>query len=356
METSDINYTYQISVGMPVWGVEKYIRRCLLSILDQNFDNMEVLVINDCTPDKSIEIVKEIANNHPKGGKVRIIEQPQNLGCWAARNRVLEEAKGKYILLIDSDDYFAEGAIHALYKKAEQTGAEITYGSICVVDEEGKPIHNSGVQGILQKDMLLEGKDKLASYANNNIHELKLHNFIWNNLIRLDFIKKHQLKFRKTKFWDDVLFNADMQPLIESAAFISDITYFYVIRDNSLSNFQSREVINIEEIRQHLSNQMYLKTQCLSLKGKPYFDIRITKMMLNMFYTIIGTIRNKKKLSAPVSNKELHNAIQHPLSFCNILRFKRNKTINLMFWMIGKLPPSLSVFIIATIGKAKKLI
>ena len=97
METSDIKYACQISVGMPVWGVEKYIRRCLLSILDQDFDDMEVLVINDCTPDKSIDIVKEIASCHPKGNLLRIINQPHNMGCWAARNRVLEEAKGKYI-------------------------------------------------------------------------------------------------------------------------------------------------------------------------------------------------------------------------------------------------------------------
>ena len=101
---------------MPVWGVEKYIRRCLESVLNQDFDDMEVLVVDDCSPDKSIEIVEEIKDKHPKGEKIRIIHQPCNMGCWAARNRILEEAKGKYILLIDSDDFFTEGAISALYE------------------------------------------------------------------------------------------------------------------------------------------------------------------------------------------------------------------------------------------------
>ena len=137
METSNIRYACQISVGMPVWGVEKYIKRCLLSILGQDFEDMEVLVINDCTPDKSIDIVKEISSSHPKGNLVRIINQPHNMGCWAARNRILEEAKGKYILLIDSDDYFAEGAITTLFKKAEETHAEATYGSIFVAWSSG---------------------------------------------------------------------------------------------------------------------------------------------------------------------------------------------------------------------------
>lgn len=355
METSDIN-TYQISVGMPVWGVEKYIRRCLLSILDQEFDDMEVLVVNDCTPDKSIDIAKEIATHHPKGHIIRIIEQPRNMGCWAARNRVLEEARGKYILLIDSDDYFSEEAIPALYEQAEKTGAEITYGSIAVVDEDGVTIPNSGVQGIRQKDFVLFGKDKLASYANDNIHELKLHNFIWNNLIRRDFIKKYQLRFRKTKFWDDVLFNADMQPLVETACFLSKITYNYVIRGNSLSNYQSREVINMDEIRQHLSNQQYLKDQSLSLKGKPYYETRVTKMMINMFYTIIGIIRNQTKLSEKINKTEIRQAIQHPLRIKDIVKFKGYKRINLLFWMIGMMPASMSFATIRTIGKLKKLI
>jgi glycosyltransferase involved in cell wall biosynthesis len=124
MEAFNLKYSCQICVGMPVWGVEKYIKRCLLSILDQDFDDMEVLVINDCTPDKSIDIVKGIAASHPNGVKIRIVEQPQNMGCWAARNKVLDEAIGKYILLIDSDDYFAEGAITKLYRRAEETNAD----------------------------------------------------------------------------------------------------------------------------------------------------------------------------------------------------------------------------------------
>lgn len=350
------SFFYKISVGMPVWGVERYIKRCLESVLNQDFDDMEVLVVDDCGPDKSIDIADSIKNNHPKGNIIRIIHQPQNMGCWAARNRILEEARGKYILLIDSDDYFAEGAIPALYNQAEKTGAEITYGSIAVVDEKGKPIPNSGVQGIVQPKMVLKGKDLLASYANDNIHVLKLHNFIWNTLIRTDFIKKHHLKFRKTKFWDDVLFNADMQPLVESAAFIPNITYNYVIRENSLSNYQSREVIDMTEIRQHIENHKYLKAQSITLRGKPYFEIRVTKMMLNMFYVIIGVIRNKSKLSKKINKDEIRQAIHHPLQVKDIIKFKKYKGINLLFWMIGVIPSPFSYTSICILGKLKKLI
>ncbi len=349
-------YKYQITVGMPVWGVEKYIKRSLLSVLEQDFEDMEILVIDDCGTDKSIDIATELATTHPKGNKIRIIRQPRNLGCWAARNRVLDEAQGKYIFLIDSDDYLFENAIPKLYQKAEETQCETTYGSVLPVDEFGNPIENSGVDGINLPDIVLKGENKLACFANDNTKRLRLNNFIWNIMLRSDFIRKHNLRFRQTKFWDDVLFNADMQPLITSATFVSDLTYHYVIRDNSLSNFQKRETIQSEEVRQYIKNHEYLKEQCLSLKDKPYFETRMTKMMRSMFYAITGALRNERHLSEPIPYKEYRDAIQHPLSCMKILKFKNYKSINLMFWLLGKLPSSQSIAIIKLIGRSRRLI
>ena len=350
-----MDYKYQITVGMPVWEVEKYIRRCLLSILNQDFENMEVLVIDDCGTDHSIDIVTELANNHPKGNKIRIIRQPQNMGCWAARNKILDEAQGKYIFLIDSDDYLFDGAIPRLYQKAEETQVEATYGSVLPVDEDGNPIKDSGVDGINLPDMILRGENELACFANDNTKKLRLNNFIWNIMLKSDFLRKHQLRFRQTKFWDDVLFNADMQPLITSAAFISDLTYHYVIRDNSLSNYQKRDVIQIEEVRQHISNQEYLKAQCLTLIGKSYFEVRMTKMMQAMFYVITGALKNEKHLSEPIPYKEYRDAMRHPLSLKKILCFGQYRTTNLMFWLLGTLPSSISVALIKIVGKLRHL-
>lgn len=341
---------------MPVWGVEKYIERCIESILDQDFDDMEVLVVDDCGPDKSLEIAERIKKSHPKGNLIRIIRQPKNMGCWAARNRVLEEAQGKYILLVDSDDYLAKGAIPKLYKIAEETGVEATYGSILPVDENGNALENSGVDGINLPNLTMVGEDKLASYANSTTHRRNLNNFIWNILIRKDFIDQHNLRFKETKFWDDVIFNADMQPLIQSATFISDITYNYVIRANSLSNFQQRKQIKIEEIRQYITIFQYLKKQCLELKDKSYFENRITKIMLDLFYILIGAIRNKEILTAHLGKTEFRNAIHHPLKISEIIRLKKHKLTNLLFWTMGVLPPTISYYTIIGVGRIKHLI
>jgi cellulose synthase/poly-beta-1,6-N-acetylglucosamine synthase-like glycosyltransferase len=85
---------YKVTVGMPVYGVEKYIHKSLLSVLNQTYKNdFEILVVDDLGPDNSMDIVRELQNSHPRGNNIRILTQPKNMGCWAARNRILEEAQ-----------------------------------------------------------------------------------------------------------------------------------------------------------------------------------------------------------------------------------------------------------------------
>ena len=94
-------YKYKVTIGMPVYGVESYIRKCMLSVLNQSFaDDIEILAVDDRGPDRSIDIIKELQESHPKGKNIKIITQPQNMRCWAARNRILEEAQGKSELLV----------------------------------------------------------------------------------------------------------------------------------------------------------------------------------------------------------------------------------------------------------------
>lgn len=348
-------YQYKVTIGMPVYGVEKYIRKCILSVLNQTFhDEMEILVVDDLGPDNSMGIVREIQTSHPKGGRIRILTQPQNMGCWAARNRILDEAKGEYLLLVDSDDYLSEDAVEKMYEAAEKYQAEAVYGSVESVDEEGSSANFSQGDMKLPFKTLLN-KDELASYANQNLHAT-LYNFIWNVLLRMDFLKKHQLRFHETRFADDIMFETDMQPLIERAVLLPDDTYYYVLRPGSLSNFQHRTEIKLTEIEQFIKVYSYIKNQVNSLKGKPYYEIRCAKVMVYMFYIICGAIKNRAIITPYLSNEMIRDAMRHPVGFWDIIRFKNFKIANLGFWFIGALPPVLSVFAQKLLGKKKHLL
>ena len=348
-------YKYKVTVGMPVYGVEKYIKKCMLSVLNQSFnEDIEIIAVDDLGPDNSVSIIKELQLSHPRGKNIRILTQPQNMGCWAARNRVLEEAQGEYVFLLDSDDYISEDCIEKLYAEAVKHNAEAVYGSVLPVDIEGKAI-DIGQDFLNQPYMVFNEKDGLANYANISVHPT-LRDFIWNILIRKDFIEKNNIRFKKARFNDDMICSCDMTPLVTHAVLIPNHTYYYVIRDNSLSNYQHRKEIKLDEIKEFIRIYSYLKNKCLELKDKSYFEMRCTKGMILMFFMICGALKNKDRINPKLENKVIRDAMRHPLSLSEIIRFKQQRLKNIGFYIIGVLPPSISVTLIKFIGKKKHLL
>ena len=347
--------TICITIGMPVYGVEKYIKKSILSVLNQTIDcSIEVLVIDDCGNDRSMDIIRECQVTHPKGKIIKTIRQAHNMGCWAARNRIIEEARGEYIFLLDSDDYISEDCLEKLYKEAIKHHAEAVYGSVKTVNDKGDPI-NIGQSFLNQPYMVIHEKDGLSRFANSRLHPT-FRDYIWNTLIKTEFIKKHHFKFKQAMFCDDMIFSTDMTPLVTDAVLIPDITYYYVIRDNSLSSYQKREVIKLEEIIESFRVYSYLKNKCKELKNKDYFETRCTKGMILMFYAICGALKNKDRITPRLSNYIIKEEIKHPLKLNEILKFKRYRIINLGFYTIGHLPALLSVHLLKQFGKKKRYI
>lgn len=346
------SYKYKVTIGMPVYGVEKYIRKCMLSVLNQTFeDDIEILTIDDLGPDKSIDIIKELQTSHPRGKNIRIITQPQNMGCWAARNRIIEEAQGEYIYLLDSDDYISEDCIEKLYKQAIAHNAEAVYGSVKPVDPDGN-YKEIGQDYLNQPYLVINEADGLAKFANQSLHP-NFRDYIWNTLIRHDFIESNNIRFKKAKFCDDMICSCDMIPLVSRAVLIPDYTYFYVIRDNSLSNYQYRKEIKLEDIIEFIRVYSYLKNKCKELKNKPYFETRCTKGMILMFYAVCGFLKNKDRIVPTLENQVIKDALKHPLPIKEILRFKKYKMINIAFYLLGVIPAFLTTSILTTIGKKK---
>lgn len=317
--------------------------------MNQTFNYIEYLFVDDGSEDDSTKIIHDYQLSHLRGKEIRLIQQPHNYGCWAARNMILNEAKGKYIYMMDSDDYISLDCIEKLFTAAEKYNTEATYGSY------RKDINGDISNGFTYKFKRFTHQDELASYANLKF-QITITNYVWNILFRTDFIRNHHLKFAKTNLWEDVLFNADLQPLIEKAVLLPEITYTYVIHDNSLSGHQNRKEINFNEIKCHFNNNIYLKNQCKKLVGKPYFEMRCAKVMLQAYYSVVGALRNKNKISPSITNKELVKEMESPFSFVEIIHFKRHKLENLIFYLLGILPTFISLWLIIITAKYKKLL
>ena len=116
----------KVSVIVPVYNVEKYIKRCLNSILEQTYKDCEIICVDDCGQDKSIQIIEEIQRENP--GKIRILYGTVNQGLGAARDRGIAAARGEYITFVDSDDYLKKDYLETYVSRAEETDSDLYQG------------------------------------------------------------------------------------------------------------------------------------------------------------------------------------------------------------------------------------
>lgn len=126
-----------VSVVIPCYNCEKYIRITIESVLHQTMKDFEIIVVDDCSTDRSYEIVREMASEDPR---IRVLKNEANQGVAAARNKGIEAAEGEKIALLDSDDLWLEDKLERQLDLSRRTGAEIIYCSYDLIDERGNQV------------------------------------------------------------------------------------------------------------------------------------------------------------------------------------------------------------------------
>ena len=125
---------YKVSICVPVYGVEKYIERCAHSLFKQTYGNLEFIFVDDCTKDRSIEILREVMRNYPERERqVRIIKHEHNRGLAAARNTAVEAVRSDFLMHVDSDDWIDVDAVELLVAKQVETGADYVTADMEVI-------------------------------------------------------------------------------------------------------------------------------------------------------------------------------------------------------------------------------
>ena len=215
-----------ITIAIPVYNVEKYIEKSLVSALNQNFClPYEILIINDCSPDNSMDIVHRIKKEHSKGNIIRIIDLTQNGGQGDVRNIAINETKSKYLYFLDSDDWMSSDCLRLLYEKAENSGAEITFGSVDRINEDSGEIEWSS-----KYDDSIINHEAVGLYL--FLQRKHIHIECWNKLFRMDFLRDNNIKCTH-RVMEDVVFEFRCNALARRFAFIPQVTMIYNIRNGS---------------------------------------------------------------------------------------------------------------------------
>lgn len=211
----------KVSVIVPVFRTEDYIRDCLLSLQNQTVRDIEVILIDDCGGDGSMAIAQEMAQDD---SRLRIIKHPSNLGPMMARYNGVVEAQGDYITFCDSDDLLPDNAIELLLSKAKESNADLVSGCIdyFYTNDHRKRWNNT----------LLFGGDKVSVYKSLLLEEFT-HN-LCGKLFRSDLLKNHKYShFEHFTNGEDAIFLYEIIDNIVSAVTIPEVVYWYRQTPNS---------------------------------------------------------------------------------------------------------------------------
>ena len=220
----------QVSVLVPVYNVEPYVERCLRSVLAQGVEGLEVIVINDGSTDGSREVVGRVAEDD---ARVRIIDKP-NSGYGASLNRGLDEARGTYVGILESDDEMVSGALALLLSRAEALQADVVKGDYILwwPTDEART-HQAGEVVPELCEGLVDTREDMRVYS--------IRSTIWSGLYRREHLEAHGIRFLETPgaSYQDTSFNFKVFATSARTAFITSPVIRYR-QDNASSSIHSK--------------------------------------------------------------------------------------------------------------------
>lgn len=340
-----------VTIGIPMYNAEQYIERSISSALSQSYPYIDFLIIDDVCTDSSVNIVYKLQTEHPRGKNIRMIHHPQKLGIGKTRNHLIAEAKTKYFFFLDADDTIKENTIQLLHDVAEKNKADLVYGSHEKIDvsTEGHP-----VSSMIYKHQEFFHEDEYPIYVYRKYEGIQA--TIWNALINMEWFRSTGLRFLPINYWEDFALTMDLATYTSRAVLLSDVTYSYYRHSDSLSNSKDSDRFAKEMISKTIGAIESVKQNSDRIKNKSYFPGRMVKVMMTDFYIVCNILKNKDKIQPSFSKRELRDIMKSPLSFWETVSLKNRKFENLFLYMLGILPPSLSVGIITILGKHKGLV
>lgn len=222
----------KVSIVVPVYKVEKYLEKCINSIINQTLKEIEIILVDDGSPDKC----GEICDYYSKlDNRVRVIHKINN-GLAEARNSGMDIATGEYICFVDSDDWVEPYYVERMYNKVKKHDSDICMCGFYIdyQDENYTQIVNC------KKDYDINGRD---NYGLEFIEIINGIGFVlaWNKLYRLDLLKKNNIKFSKdVLITEDLVFNCKVLKKIDRLSVVGEPLYHYIRYDGTiLSKYQS---------------------------------------------------------------------------------------------------------------------
>ncbi|MDR0733921.1 MAG: glycosyltransferase [Dysgonamonadaceae bacterium] len=325
-----------ITLSMPVYNVEKYVERALLSALNQTYENMEFIIADDRGTDKSMEIIRRIVAGHPREKQVRIIEHERNIGPGAGRNTAIENAQGKYLYFMDSDDAISPDCIARLSAKMQEENVDFVTGSRRRLMQSGEIIEDL-ICNVPNMKGHLDVARQFFEKRNKALHVAS-----WNRLYRLSFLRDNRILSNPTHLNEDTAFSFQVFLNAFSCSFVPEITYFYYDTPDSIVKMQKKNLpprlgLNYAEMcsfyREYV--QKYRKENIYE---------SVLQWIVNNEYFYSIKVSDSAVIAKPDKRKFLEDTARFPVSFGGIAGLKRKKSFFYIMWFAFHLPCRIALF------------
>ncbi len=297
-----------VSVVIPVYNVEKYLDRCVESIINQTYSNLEIILVDDGSADNSSDMCEQWAK---KDSRVKVIHK-ENAGAGLARNTGIENATGKYIFFVDSDDYMDVTTVEKCISKALNSGADIVMFGRCDVFKDGtkkiKPVNSKELD--FEKEAVLN--DILPGLFT---YDRGFGISVWGKMFNLDVIKSNKIQFESERkiISEDAYFLLALFNRISKITVLPENLYFYYKNENSFSR-------KYKKGHQELNDNFLQKSirLCENLKYPEKLKLYITARyhtysLVGMKLIIASDLSRKEKkaeLKAVFENGILHASLK----------------------------------------------
>lgn len=254
---------YKVSVIIPVYGVQRFIRRCANSLLAQTLEDVEFIFVNDATPDESINILKDVISEYARKNIV-ILEHRQNQGLPAARNTGLGRARGEYIFHCDSDDYVEPDMLRTLYEKAKQCNADIVWCDWFLTFKKN--------ERYMKEPMYVTAGDMLCGMLSG----VMKYN-VWNKLVRRNLYLDNNISFPSGHAMGEDMTMIRLACCARNVAYVSGAYYHYV-RTNTDAYTQTIDAKALKDIRFNVDETLQFIEQSFPAsfeEEKNYFKLNV---------------------------------------------------------------------------------
>lgn len=332
------------SIIMPVYNTEKYLNKAINSILNQTFKAFELILIDDCSSDKSYMICRDYVN---KDNRIKLLKNDINLGVAKSRNRALNNISGIYLTFVDSDDYIEVNLLEEVYKflvsqevdflkyscKEEYANEkdEVVYSKICQVN-----------------NCFFHDKIEIQNQI-INMERIPLFGYLWNSFYRIDLIKENKILFdEKCTVNEDFVFNINYISYIKNLYCNDFLGYHYMKRkNNSLSTRKQDNYYKLHIMKIYLLLKICNELNNLTQKNKEDIYWMYTRYVYSAIERYLNN-NNVKSLINKIKNDKLYKQFL-------LTDFKRiNKKAKVMIYCLKYANNNILLLLIKFISLVKK--